>query len=81
MIIYSKPALTRLFQRHNYIFNRLSTFQKFDGYCIWWLPVPCLSCYILLGWCHGNFHGECAFVDLAIVPFSKFGSNHVMRAE
>ena len=59
----------------NSLYYILHTFQKFDGHCVWWFSIQCLSCYVYLGWSHGNIHRECAFVDLTIVPFSQFGSN------
>ena len=61
--------------------HMLHTFQKFDSHHVWCFPTLCLSCYVPLGWCCSNLHGECAFVHLAIVSLSQFGSYFEVEAK
>ena len=78
---WHSPIQTSTNSTINFIVNILCTFQKFDGHYVWCFSTPCLSRYVPLGWCHGNIHGECTFVDLPIVPFSQFGSYFEVGAE
>ena len=61
--------------------HTLHTFQEFDSHRVWCFPTLCLSCYVPLGWCCSNLHGECAFVHLAIVSLSQFGSYFEVEAK